>query len=74
MEGGGNMKREGEGHREIERVSKERERRGERVVSEFSIGEKKSRGKKGKVRAHPFFPFCPRQEKKTAEKESEKMG
>lgn len=36
------MKREGEGHREIERLSKERERRGERVVSEFSMGERKS--------------------------------
>lgn len=37
------MKREGEGHREIERVSKRRkkEKRGERVVLEFSIRERK---------------------------------
>ena len=38
MEGGGNMKREGEGHRETE--SERRERRGEKVVLEFGMGER----------------------------------
>lgn len=55
MEGGGNMKREGEGHRETERVSKEKKKKSEerkrRVVSGFSV-----RGRDGKVRVD-LIPF-----------------
>lgn len=54
MEGGGNVKREGEGHREIARVSKEK--REER--KEGGLGILYERGKerrKGKVRVCPFF-------------------
>lgn len=57
MEGGGNMKREGEGHREIERVSKEKrqERRGERVVLELSMRERERAEKREGESISGFF-------------------
>ena len=72
MEGGGNMKREGEGHREIERVSEERERRGERLVSRIENEREKDR-RKGKVRMCPMFFLFPWSERRGG-KEREKMG
>lgn len=64
MEGGGNVKREGEGHREIERVSKEK--REERKEGGLGIlYERVKERRKGKVRVCPFFW---RQEKKKKRK------
>lgn len=48
MEGGGNMKREGEGHRETESERREEQSRAERVVLEFGIRWRKSEEAKGR--------------------------
>lgn len=69
MEGGGNMKREGEGHRETE--SEKREKRREGGLRIWYEREKEQR--KGKVRVYPFFGSEGEREKQWGEKREE-MG